>query len=315
MNNMLIMLISIILSAAAIWGFIPILRKKNYGQFIRVEGNEEHYKKAGTPTMGGLAFTMVFIIIALIATNFNINILFVILTTFLFGLIGFIDDYSKIAKKQNLGLTERQKLILQFGIAFIIVFLQYFILDVNIGNLDIPFLSRYINIGILSIPFLMFVIVGTVNATNLTDGLDGLLSYVSVPVFICVYILAGNTNPEVATAALIFTGVLLGFIVFNSHPASIFMGDTGSMAIGGALASMLIILNKPIYLIFLGAIYVVEALSVMAQVVYYKKYGKRLFRMAPIHHHFEKLGFKETKIVSGMTVVSIMLCLITLWIA
>lgn len=315
MNKYLLMILSIVLSILATWTLIPILRKKKYGQFIRQEGNQEHLKKAGTPTMGGLAFTLVFIVLSIATISYNKNILFVILTTFLFGLIGFLDDFEKITKKQNLGLNEKQKLILQVGIAFVLALLQYYILDVRIYNLDIPFVSMFVNVGIFIVPILTFIIVGTVNATNFTDGLDGLLSSVSIPVFVGIAILGKYTNPEITNTALIFAGVLAGFLVFNSYPASIFMGDTGSMAIGGAIVSMLIILNKPLYLVFIGFIYMAEVLSVIIQRFSYKKFKKRVFLMSPIHHHFELKGHKETKIVAGFTVLSIALTALTIYLA
>lgn len=314
MKEILLMMLSIVLSTLFVWGLIPILRKIKAGQPIREEGNKEHYKKAGTPTMGGLAFLAAFLIISL-AFNYNLNVLFVVLGTLFFGLIGFIDDFEKIVKKHNLGLNEKQKLILQFGISFILILLMYVLLDTKMYMLNIPFITNGINISVLVIPILMFIMVGTVNAVNLTDGLDGLLSSVSIPVYIGIYFLARVSHPNVAISALIFAGVLLGFLVFNSNPCSVMMGDTGSMAIGGSIVVMMFIINKPIYLIFIGGIYFIEALSVIIQVLYFKKTGgKRIFRMSPIHHHFELGGHNETKIVASFMVVSVLLTLFTLYI-
>lgn len=316
MNDYFRIILATIISILATWGLIPYLKRKKYGQQVREFGNQSHLVKSGTPTMGGIAFTIVFVFIILLTVDFNVNILFILLTTIFYGAIGFIDDFEKIAKKQSLGLNEKQKLVLQTGVAFVLVLIQYFVLDVNLGNLDLPFINSYIYVGVLAIPILMFIIVGTVNATNFTDGLDGLLSSVSIPIFIGIYILSYKTNPQVASSALIFAGVLLGFLVFNSYPATIFMGDTGSMAIGGAIVSMLIVLNKPFYLIILGAIFIVEVLSVIIQRFTYKKMNKlRLFLMAPIHHHFELKGYSETKIVSSFMVISIILTVLTLWVA
>lgn len=314
MNIALTTIISILLSIVSIYFFIPFLKGRNFGQPIREEGNKDHLKKAGTPTMGGFAFTIVFIFVTLIFVKFNKNILFVLLTTLFFGLIGFIDDFEKIAKGRNLGLNAKQKLILQFLIAFILITIQYFVLDINMGELSIPFFNNPLNIGIFAIPLLMFIMVGTVNAANLTDGLDGLLASVSIPVFLAIAVMSIGINPEITQSALIFVGVLIGFLIFNSNPASIFMGDTGSMAIGGAVVSMVIILNKPIYLIFLAGVYLIEALSVIIQVVLFKKTGKRVFLMSPIHHHFELKGNKETKIVAGFQAVSVLLALITIYL-
>lgn len=315
MNMIISAIISTLLSMVSIYFLIPFLKGRNYGQPIREEGNKEHYKKSGTPTMGGFAFTIVFIVVSLISIKFNRNILFVLLTTFLYGFIGFIDDYEKISSGRNLGLTAKQKLILQFLIAFILITIQYFVLNTNMGDLNIPFFKSPLKIGILSIPLIMFIMVGTVNASNLCDGLDGLLSSVSLPIFLAIAVMSLKGNPEITHAALIFVGVLIGFLVFNSNPASIFMGDTGSMAIGGAVVSMIIILNKPIYLVFLAGVYLMEALSIIIQVISYKKTGKRVFLMSPIHHHFELKGYKETKIVAGFQALSVLLALLTIYLA
>lgn len=314
MNNVLIFILSITLTMLATAALIPFLRKKKFGQPIREEGNKDHYKKSGTPTMGGVAFTLVFLLSCILFIKFSVNILFIVLYTLAYGLIGFIDDYAKIAKGDNLGLTEKQKLILQFGVAFILLLLQYFLLDLDISKVNIPLLNVEVNVSIFIIPILMFIVVGTTNATNLTDGLDGLLSSVSIPVFLGIAYLAKDTKLDVATSAIIFAGALIGFLVFNSNPASIFMGDTGSMAIGGAIVAMLISINKPIYLIFIGGIYLLEAVSVLIQTIYYKKYQKRVFLMAPIHHHFELKGYKETKIVAAFTTASVILTLFTILI-
>ena len=315
MNIILSTILSILLSIASIYFLIPFLKGKNFGQPIREDGNKEHHKKAGTPTMGGFAFTLVFILLTIITVKLNKNILFVLLTTFLYGLIGFIDDFEKVAKGINLGLTARQKLILQFLIAFILIIIQYFVLDINMGELDIPFFNKPLKIGIFAIPLLMFIMVGTVNAANLSDGLDGLLTSVSIPVFLAIAVMSIGIYPEITQSALIFVGVLIGFLVFNSNPATIFMGDTGSMAIGGAVFSMVMILNKPIYLIFLAGVYLIEALSVIIQVISYKKTGKRVFLMSPIHHHFELKGYKESKIVAAFQVISVLFALLTIYLA
>lgn len=315
MNIILMMILSILLSAGLVWALIPILTKMKFGQPIREEGNKEHYKKQGTPTMGGLAFVFAFIIISLISIKFDISLLYVLIATLAFGAIGFIDDYEKIAKKENEGLNERQKLILQIGVSFVLVLLMYFTLNVKIYEIDIPFITRSFNIGILAIPLMVFIMVGTTNAVNITDGLDGLLASVSIPVFIGIFIISLPLNASVAYSALLFAGVLSGFLIFNSNPASIFMGDTGSMAIGGAIVAMMIIINKPLYLIFIGGVYMMETLSVIIQRIYFKSTsGKRIFKMSPIHHHFELEGHKETKIVVSFMVLSIVLTLFTMYI-
>lgn len=313
MDNIIILIASIILSAIFVWRFIPILRRLKFGQPIREEGNKSHYAKQGTPTMGGIAFVFAFIIISLLTIKFDLSLVYILISTILFGGIGFIDDYQKISKNNNLGLTEIQKLMLQISIAFILVLIMYFTLDIKMYLVDIPFISKDINIGVLIIPILVFIITGTTNAVNITDGLDGLLSSVSIPVFLGISYISKDINTSVSISALIFAGVLLGFLIFNSNPASIFMGDTGSMAIGGAIVIMLIIINKPIYLIFIGGVYMIETLSVIIQTIYYKSTGgKRIFKMSPIHHHFELEGHKETKIVASFMVLSIVLTLLTI---
>lgn len=295
--------------------FIPVLRDRKIGQPIREEGNKEHYAKAGTPTMGGLVFTLVFVVLTIVFAGFKAKSLIVVFSCLGFALIGFIDDYEKVAKKQNLGLTEKQKLILQFAVALVVVLLAYIFTKEDYNSLYFPFFKNHLNISYLAIPVFLFIIVGTVNAVNLTDGLDGLVSSVSIPVFIGIFVISRDSNPELAKSALIFAGALLGFLVFNSNPASVFMGDTGSMAIGGAVAAMMLLLNRPIYLVFIGGVYMMEALSVIIQVVSYKtRNKKRVFLMSPIHHHFELKGNKETKIVAGFMVLSTLLTLFTIYI-
>lgn len=290
---------------------IPIIKKLNFGQPIREEGNKEHLKKAGTPTMGGVGIVLAFLIVTIFRVKFDASVIFVLLSTLLFGAIGFIDDFEKVAKKTSLGLTETQKLILQFGVSFVLLTIFYFVLKVNIGDLIIPLFNVKISLGIFSIIVLTIIMVGSVNAVNFTDGLDGLLSGVSIPVFLGIFFIARVEQPNVAALALIFAGALLGFLVFNSKPASIFMGDLGSMAIGGAIVAMLIVLNRPIYYAIIGGVYLVEALSVIIQRAYYKKTKKRVFLMSPIHHHYELKGHQETKIVAAFTTVSILLSILT----
>lgn len=315
MNTILMLILSILLSAGLVWALIPILTRMKFGQPIREEGNKDHYKKQGTPTMGGIAFLLAFFLVSIISIKFDLSLFYILITTFAFGAIGFIDDYEKIAKKENEGLNEKQKLVLQISVSLILTVLMYFTLNVRIYEIDIPFISRAFNIGILAIPLIDFIMVGTTNAVNITDGLDGLLSSVSIPVFIGIFIIALPFNISVALSALVFAGVLLGFLIFNSNPASIFMGDTGSMAIGGAIVAMMIIINKPLYLIFIGGVYMMETLSVIIQRIYFKSTGgKRIFKMSPIHHHFELEGHKETKIVASFMVLSIILTLFTMYI-
>ena len=312
MNSYLLIVISILLSIGLGLIILPILKKKKIGQNIREVGPKSHLSKAGTPTMGGIIFIIGSFILALIFLPIkSLETWILLLSTIGFGAIGFIDDFRKLVLKQSEGLSPKGKIILQFGLAVIISVLAYINDKDSIASLLIPFTDTRIKLGILGIPLMIFIIVGTTNATNLTDGLDGLLASVSLPVFITLAILGKNTSN--AIFSYIMLGSLLGFLIFNSNPAAVFMGDTGSMAIGGAIVALAINLKIPIYLIIFGGIYVLETLSVIIQVTSYRyRNKKRVFLMTPIHHHFEFKGYKEQKIVEGFAVVSVIFCMITL---
>lgn len=307
------LILSIVLSILATKFLIPILERMKVGQPIREEGNKEHYKKAGTPTMGGLAFVGVFIILSSFLIKYNFDLIIILISTLAFGAIGFIDDYSKVKKRENEGLNEKQKLILQVGISFVLSLIIYLLKD-NMGFLIIPFINKLVFFGIFVIPIMTLAFVGATNAVNLTDGIDGLLSSVSIPVFIGIFIIASVINNTIADSAMIFAGCLLGFLAFNSNPASVFMGDTGSMAIGGAITAMMVLMNSTLFLLILGGVYVAEALSVIIQVISFKSTGKRVFLMSPFHHHFELKGHKEPKIVANFMLASIILTALTVYI-
>lgn len=312
MNIYLLIIISIFLSIGLGLIILPELKKHKIGQNIREVGPKSHLSKAGTPTMGGIIFIISSLILALIFLPLkSLDTWILLLSTIGFGAIGFIDDFRKLVLKQSEGLSPREKIVLQFGLAVIISILAYVNDKDSIASLLIPFTNTRINLGILGIPLMIFIIVGTTNATNLTDGLDGLLASVSLPVFISLAIIGKNTSN--AVFSYIMLGSLLGFLIFNSNPAAVFMGDTGSMAIGGAVVALAINLKIPIYLVIFGGIYVLETLSVIIQVTSYRyRNKKRVFLMTPIHHHFELKGYKEQKIVEGFTVVSVIFCMITL---
>lgn len=308
-----ILLVAMFLSALATWGWIRYSKRESIGQEIREEGNKDHYRKQGTPTMGGVAFTGVFLLLLFVFSGLTPTSVLIALGTLGFSLVGFLDDMAKVRKKQSEGLTPRQKLILQFIFAAILLGVSYWF-DSSIGMQKIPFLNFTLSLGILWIPILAFIMVGTVNAANLTDGLDGLCGGVSVPIFLTVAFLSMKT-PGVATAGVLFAGVLLGFLFFNSNPAALFMGDTGSMAIGGGLVAMMMVMNRLPYLLTLAGLFLVEALSVMIQVAYFKRTGgKRIFLMSPIHHHFELKGYPEQKVAVSFILVSIVLSLLTILI-
>lgn len=312
MNIYLLIVISVFLSIGLGLIILPELKKHKIGQNIREVGPKSHLSKAGTPTMGGIIFIISSLILALIFLPLkSLDTRILLLSTIGFGAIGFIDDFRKLVLKQSEGLSPRGKIVLQFGLAVIISLLAYVNDKDSIASLLIPFTNTRINLGILGIPLMIFIIVGTTNATNLTDGLDGLLASVSLPVFISLAIIGKNTSN--AVFSYIMLGSLLGFLIFNSNPAAVFMGDTGSMAIGGAVVALAINLKIPIYLVIFGGIYVLETLSVIIQVTSYRyRNKKRVFLMTPIHHHFELKGYKEQKIVEGFTVVSVIFCMITL---
>ena len=311
MNKYLLIIISILVSLGLGLLILPILKKRKIGQNIRDVGPKSHYSKAGTPTMGGIIFMIATLILSLVFLDFNLQNAILIISMLGFGAIGFIDDFRKLVLKQSEGLSPKGKLVLQFALAVIITVMAFINDKDSIELFRIPFTNFDLKLGILGIPLMIFIIVGTTNATNLTDGLDGLLASVSVPVFITLAIIGKDTDNELFS--YIMMGTLLGFLFFNSNPASVFMGDTGSMAIGGAVVALSIVLRIPIYLIIFGGIYVMETLSVIIQVLSYRhRNKKRVFLMTPIHHHFELKGYKEAKIVVSFTVVSVILCMITL---
>ena len=310
-DTILIILISLILTLIFGKIIIPILKNSHIGQNIRQEGPKSHYDKAGTPTMGGIIFLISALVLTLIFVPFSMKTFILLLATFGFGSIGFVDDFRKLVLKRSLGLTAKQKIILQVALSFVIAVLCFIFQNDTITKLWIPFTDFRLNVSILGIPIMMFIMIGTSNAVNLTDGLDGLSTQVSIPVYITFIILAQNIENKLF--ASIMLGAVIGFLFYNSNPASVFMGDTGSMAIGGAVVALAINEGMTLFLVILGGVYVAESLSVIIQVASYKfRNKKRIFLMTPIHHHYELKGYKEPKIVTGFTIVSVILSLITL---
>lgn len=294
---------------------IPILHRIKAGQSIREEGPKAHQVKAGTPTMGGIMIILAVIIACVsVGHGLNADMGILLLSFVLCGLIGFCDDFIKVVKKRNLGLTALQKLIFQIIIAIIIAVYQAKV-SVYGTSVYIPIWKHYVDFGWFYIPFIAFVLVAAVNAVNLTDGLDGLASGCTAIValfFAIVGNATGCTSPTVFTAAI--AGACIGFLLFNHYPAKVFMGDTGSLALGGALATAAVMMNIEMILPLAGGIFVVEVLSVMIQVVSFKTRGKRVFKMAPIHHHFELSGWKETKVVAVFWSITLILCVISMLI-
>lgn len=297
---------------------IPFLRKLKFGQIIREEGPQSHKAKTGTPTMGGLIFLLSLVILGVIFSISDLRLLPLVLVTLGFAVVGFLDDYLKIIKKHNEGLSPKQKML---GLLLVSgVFTWYAVTFVPGANsLVIPFLGFDSPLSLplwVMIPFNLFVLVSFTNAVNLTDGLDGLAGSVTtiVLLFFTVVTMLNNDWSYIRLFCSILAGGILGFLVYNLHPARVFMGDMGSLALGGALAAVSIYTGTSIFLGIAGIIYVAEALSVVIQVRYYKKTGKRFFKMAPLHHHFEHLGWSETKVVTLFTLVTLLCSLLAFFL-
>ncbi len=313
-NQILIpMLISFGLSVLLGPVVIPFLKRLKVGQMVREDGPYTHLKKSGTPTMGGILILVSVAVTTVLYVGRYPKILSVFFLTLGFGLIGFFDDYLKIVKRNSVGLCPWQKMLGQILVTG--MFAWYLSYTGNIPQaMRIPFIEgRYLRLGALEIPFLFLVVTGTANGTNFTDGLDGLVSSVTVMVatFFTVVSMGMGAGIEPLTCAV--AGALLGFLLFNVHPASVFMGDTGSLALGGFVAGCAYMMQMPLFLPIVGFIYVAEVLSVIIQVVYFKvSGGKRFFKMAPLHHHFELCGFSETKVVAVFSIITAVLCVLAL---
>lgn len=304
---------------------IPMLKRLKLGQNIRDDGPKSHMKKAGTPTMGGIFFTIPIAVVALLLSRENLDyVVAAVLVMLGFGLIGFIDDFIKVYMKRSLGLKAYQKILGQIGIA---VIFSYYVYN-NIGSsVYIPFFGDEWDLGVWYIPIMSFIIIGTVNSVNLNDGLDGLAAGDTLIVSVTMSIIASYASVKANDEGLaylavnyrnlmIFSGAMagacLGFLRFNAYPARVFMGDTGAMALGGAVVSIMVLMKLPLLLPVIGGIYMVESLSVILQVISFKTRGKRIFRMSPIHHHFELGGMPETRVVAMFMIATSILCLLAL---
>lgn len=292
---------------------IPFLRKLKMKQTERVDGVQSHLKKAGTPTMGGIIILISVVVTSLIYVKDYPKIIPVLFLTVAFGLIGFLDDYLKVVLKRSDGLMPMQKMALQIVVTAVFAFYLVRVADIPLTIL-IPFSGGYYwDIGWLAVPVLFFAVIGTVNGTNFTDGLDGLASSVTVLVATFFTVVAIGTGSGIEPVTCAVVGALLGFLLFNVYPASVFMGDTGSLALGGFVAGTAYMLQMPLFIIIVGFIYLLEVASVIIQVTYFKAtHGKRIFKMAPIHHHFELCGWSETRVVAVFSIVTVLLCLIAL---
>lgn len=296
--------------------FIPFLRRMKFGQYIREEGPKSHQKKAGTPTMGGVVIVLSLVLAvsyeALTHQLMSTEIGLLIFLTVSYGIIGFLDDFIKVVMKRNLGLTSKQKLVAQILVAIIfdVVLVRLDVpmtLSIPGTHLDLPLSWGYLILVVL-------ILLGTSNGTNLTDGMDGLLTGTAVIAFGAFAIISYYQNQmDVTLFCMGMTGALLGFLLFNAHPAKVFMGDTGSLAIGGALAGVSILTKSEILLIVIGGIFVIETLSVMIQVASFKSTGKRVFKMSPLHHHYELSGWSEWRIVSTFWFVGLLFAIIGIY--
>lgn len=292
---------------------IPFLKKLKFGQYIRQEGPESHLKKSGTPTMGGIVIIISIAITSLIYIGKYKEIIPVLFSTIGFGIIGFLDDYIKVVMKRSMGLRAWQKLLGQILVTAILGYYLINFTDVGTSML-IPFSGgKFLNVSYMFVPLFFIVVLGTVNGSNFTDGLDGLESSVTVLIatFFTVVSIGMKSGISPITGAV--AGSLLAFLLYNVYPAKVFMGDTGSLALGGFVAATAYMLQMPLFILIVALIYLVEVLSVMLQVSYFKlTNGKRIFKMAPIHHHFEMMGWSETRVVAVFSIITAILCLIAL---
>ena len=314
-ETILAIIIAFAISAMLCPIVIPFLHKLKFGQQVRSDGPQAHLKKQGTPTMGGLVILTSIIITSLFYIRNYPKIIPVLFVTVGFGIIGFLDDYIKIVMKRSEGLNPKQKLAGQIIITG--VFVYYLIHSGDMGTKElIPFTGGFkdgffLDLGILFVPFVFCVVLGTDNGVNFTDGLDGLCTSVTILVatFLSIVALGENSGISPITGAVV--GSLLGFLLFNVYPARVFMGDTGSLALGGFVASSALMMQMPFFIPVVGLIYLVEVLSVIMQVGYFKMTGgKRIFKMAPIHHHFELCGWSETRVVAVFSITTAILCLV-----
>ena len=315
MNNTILMsvFLSFAISVAAGPVVIPFLRRLKVGQTVRGEGPETHLKKNGTPTMGGILILLSVVITSVFFVKDYPKIIPVLFLTLGFGLIGFLDDYIKVVLKRSMGLRAWQKFLLQIVVTGVFVFYIRQYTDISLV-MKVPYMEGvYLDFGWMNIPVLFFIVIGTVNGTNFTDGVDGLASSVTVLVATFFSVVAIGTGSGIEPVTCAVVGALLGFLLFNVYTASVFLGDTGSLALGGFVAAAAYMMQMPLFIVIVGFIYMVEVLSDILQVSYFKvSGGKRIFKMAPIHHHFELCGWSETRVVAVFSIVTALLCLAAL---
>lgn len=293
---------------------IPALERLKFGQSIRGDGPESHLQKQGTPTMGGVMFFFSITLGVIFLTKESLVTYFMLAFTLGFGLIGFIDDYIKIVKKRSLGLRAKQKIVAQLTLSALLAWIAVSWLQISTA-IVVPYFGYTIELGWFYVPFFIFLVVGTTNAVNLTDGLDGLASGVTMIVALGFALIGFYSNMFTVTIfSVALAGSCLGFLVFNSYPAKVFMGDTGSLALGGAIAALAIVTKTELFLPIIGIIYVAEVFSDIIQVVVYKWKKVRVFKMAPLHHHFELSGWREQKVVFVFWTVTALFVMLTLYL-
>ncbi len=292
---------------------IPFLKRLKCGQTVRDDGPATHLKKDGTPTMGGILILAGTVLVSLYFVNDDPEIMPVLFMTVGFGMVGFIDDYIKVVCRRSMGLRAWQKLALQMLVTGIFAYYLTHYTDIPLA-MELPgFNGVWLDLGGWNLFILFFIVLGTVNGINLTDGLDGLAGSVTVIVAVFFTVAAIGRQSGIAPATCAVVGALMGFLLFNAHPAAVFMGDTGSLALGGFVAACGYLLRMPLYIAIVGLVYLVETGSVILQVLYFKASGgKRLFKMAPLHHHFELSGWSETAIVALFTILTAIMCLVAL---
>ncbi len=311
MRTLLPVLISFAVSVLIGPKVIEMLKKLKAAQTEREEGLESHQKKTGTPTMGGIIFLVPVVLIGVFYAASHKEVIPVLILAIGFGIIGFLDDYIKVVRKHNLGLRAWQKILGQFVVTILFaVYVQTFT-DISLA-MRVPFTEIVLDFGFFNIPILFFIALGTANGTNFTDGVDGLCASVTAVVaafFSVAATVYAASGAQVVSGAML--GALLGYLVYNVYPGKVMMGDTGSLAIGGFVTGIAYVMQMPLFIVLVGFIYLIEVISVIMQVSYFKlTHGKRIFRMAPIHHHYEKGGWSETKVVNVFTTVTVLMCLI-----
>lgn len=315
MSHTVIMSVAIAFAISVVFGpvVIPFLKRLKVGQTERDDGPKSHLKKSGTPTMGGILILISVTVTSVLFIKDYPKIMPILLVTLGFGLIGFLDDYIKVVLHRSMGLRAWQKMLGQILVTALFAYYMVNNAEVSLA-MKIPFITeKYVDWGILNVPFLFIIVIATVNGANFTDGLDGLASSVTVMIATFFTAVAIGTASGIEPVTCAVVGALLGFLLFNVYPASVFMGDTGSLALGGFVAATAYMLQMPLFIPIVALIYAVEVLSVMIQVGYFKLTGgKRFFKMAPIHHHFELCGWSETRVVAVFTITTALLCLAAL---